>query len=92
MAGTAKAVFTISLHNDRHKSGCIVAGARPKQALAYPTQHTFLSQMWRTLVAYSLLHSAVEDEGYKFKDLVHNTRDLRTDYRPCSPPCIHGGW
>ncbi|KAL3161604.1 hypothetical protein ABBQ32_010462 [Trebouxia sp. C0010 RCD-2024] len=26
-------------------------GARPKQALAYPTQHSFLSQMWRTLVA-----------------------------------------
>ncbi len=51
MAGTAKAVFTISLHNDRHNSGCTVAGARPKQALAYPTQHSFLSQMWRTLVA-----------------------------------------
>ena len=30
MAGTAKAVFAISLHNDRHNSGCTVAGARPK--------------------------------------------------------------
>ena len=44
-------------HNDRHSSGCTVAGARPKQALAYPTQHSFLSQMWRTLVAKTLLHS-----------------------------------
>jgi len=26
-------------------------GAKPKQALAYPTQDSFLSQMWRTLVA-----------------------------------------
>ena len=24
----------------------------PKQALAYPTQYSFLRQMWRTLVAY----------------------------------------
>ena len=51
MAGTTKAVFTISLYNERHNSGCTVAGARPKQALAYPTQHSFLSQMWRILVA-----------------------------------------
>ena len=51
MAGTAKAVFTISLRDSRHSSDCTVAGARPKQALAYPTQHSFLGQMWRTLVA-----------------------------------------
>ena len=49
MAGTATAAFMI-YHNDRHNSDCIVTGARPKQALAYPTQHSFLSQMWRTLV------------------------------------------
>ena len=40
MAGTATAAFMI-YHNDRHNSGCTVTGARPKQALAYPTQHSF---------------------------------------------------
>ena len=51
MAVIAPAVFTISLHNDRYNYDCTVAGAKPKQALAYPTQDSFLSQMWRTLVA-----------------------------------------
>ena len=54
MAGTAKAVFTISLHNDRHNSGCTIAGARPKQALVYPTQHSFFESDVADLCGVSL--------------------------------------
>lgn len=44
-------VSYIVVVTDCCESGGTVAGATPKQALAYPTQHSFLSQMWRTLVA-----------------------------------------